>query len=427
MKFTFYTLGCKVNRFETQALEQMVLAQGHDLVSNDADICVINTCTVTTVSDHKNIRIFHKMRKNNPRAIIAACGCFAQMSPDKVRALPEIDLICGTGERAAIIERCIAAATGKADHALPEAPPRTFELLPAGIPQGRTRALLKVQDGCDNYCSYCVIPYARGHVRSMPLDQVRAQTLKLVSEGAHEIVLTGIEIASYGTDIEPPCNLTKLVATVCEAAKDVRIRLSSLEPRAVDEHFCKTLSAYPNLVRHFHLSLQSGCDRVLQRMRRKYSTEQFYRTTERLRDAFPHCSITTDLIVGFPGETEDEFAETMRFIRKCRFASMHVFPYSPREGTVAATMDGQVSDLIKSQRAEAVKGISKEMENTFLQQFVGHTVEVLLEHACAQGSWSGHSAFHFPVRVKTRIGGKNRKVSVLVTELTAETLIGKEI
>lgn len=427
MKFSFYTLGCKVNRFETQALEQLTRTYGHEVVERDADICIINTCTVTSISDHKNIRAFHKMRRENPHAVIAACGCFAQMSPEKVLAQGDIDLICGTGDRADIIKRCIRVVEGKEDEKLPGEPPRAFETLPAGVPNGRTRALLKVQDGCDNYCAYCIIPYARGHVRSMPLEMVMRQVRKLREQGVLEIVLTGIEIASYGKDLPDHPGLPKLIAMVCTEASGARIRLSSLEPRVIDSAFCDALWSCNNLARHFHVSLQSGCNSVLSRMKRKYTTAQYLQAVERLRNVFPDCSVTTDLIVGFPGESEEEFKQTLRFIRRCAFAQVHVFPYSPREGTVAAEMDGQLSQEVKMQRVKLTKAVAKQMSEDFLRCFVGRTVDVLLEHPVRQGQWSGHAQFHFPVEVETQSGKRNRIMHVQITGHSGKGLCGKEI
>lgn len=429
MKFCFYTLGCKVNRSETQALQQLATARGHEIVDCGADVCIINTCTVTSTSDHKNIRAFHKARKENPNALIAATGCFSQVDPEKVGAQPEIDLVCGTGDRAAVIEKCEQAVMQNQEMMplQPDSPPRVFEPLPAGIPEGRTRALLKIQDGCDQYCTYCIIPYARGHVRSMPQAEVLRQVELLGAQGVHEIVLTGIEISSYGIDLSPATDLVELLEAVLAAVPNVRIRLSSLEPRTVDEAFCTRLAGYDNLMKHFHLSLQSGCDSVLVRMKRRYKTEDYAAAVSRVRTAFPDCSVTTDLIVGFPGETEEEFCKTLAFIRRCDFAQMHIFPYSVRRGTVAATLPGQLAPEVKTLRAKRAKQIAKEMAKSFEDRFIGRELNVLLEHEVAPGIWSGHAAYHFPVRVELANGKKNRFAFVRIEKRTAEGLSGKEI
>ena len=277
MKFCFFALGCKVNRFESEALAQLAQARGHEIVQHDADVCIINSCTVTASSDHKNIRAIHKLRRENPQAILAVCGCMAQMEPDKLRETGEVDVICGTADRAAVLDLCERRALGEPeeDTARFRVQPREFEPLPPGVPLGRTRALLKVQDGCDNYCTYCIIPYARGHIRSLPVQTAVQQAEQLARDGVHEIVLTGIEISSYGRDLGGDTDLVTLIAAVCRAVPQVRVRLSSLEPRTPDARFCEVLSGISNLMPHFHLSLQSGCDSVLRRMKRRYTTAQF--------------------------------------------------------------------------------------------------------------------------------------------------------
>ncbi len=285
MKFAFFTLGCKVNLFETQALSQLAAERGHEIVDSGADAVIINTCTVTSVSDHKNIRAFHRLRRDNPRAVIAACGCFAQIDPERVRATGEVDIVCGTQDRAQIIERCEAAVQGR-EAALPQGS-GGYEALPAGIPQGRTRALLKIEDGCNNFCTYCIIPYARGRVRSLPPEQALAEARRLGAAGVHEIVLTGIEIASYGRDLAPRLTLTDLLEQLLGALPDIRFRLGSLDPRIIEEAFCERLRGFDNLALHFHLSMQSGCDSVLERMGRRYTSGEFYACCERLRRAFP--------------------------------------------------------------------------------------------------------------------------------------------
>lgn len=416
MKFAFFTLGCKVNLFETQALEQLARERGHEIVTNDADAVIVNTCTVTSVSDHKNIRAFHRLRRDNPRAVIAACGCFAQTDPARVRATGEIDIVCGTADRAAVLERCEQAVRGqqaaRADR-LP--PPREYELLPAGVPHGRTRALLKIEDGCDNFCTYCIIPYARGRVRSLPPAQAQAECARLAAAGVHEIVLTGIEIASYGRDLQPALSLTDLLCMLLPAFPNVRFRLGSLDPRAVDEAFCRRLAGFDNLARHFHLSLQSGSDSVLRRMGRKYSAEEFYGCVERLRAVWPDASITTDLIVGFPGETEAEFAETLAFLERCAFASVHVFPYSVREGTRAASMPGQLDRHDKAERAARAKALAQRLSEEYRRGFVGRELDALPEHH-TDGLWAAHGVYGFPIYIEGQ-ARKNEPVRVQVTGL----------
>ncbi len=429
MKFAFFTLGCKVNRFESQALSQLAVSRGHQIVAADADAVIINTCTVTSVSDHKNIRAFHKLRREHPRAILAACGCFAQTSPAQIRALPEIDLVCGTANRAEILSLCEAAfQTGSLPTpTAPTPPPQHFEVLPAGVPEGRTRALLKVQDGCDNYCSYCIIPYARGHIRSMPVTEVLAQVQQLSAHGVREIILTGIEIASYGRDLTPQASLVTLLEQVCAAVPQIRIRLSSLEPRIITQDFCERLSRFSNLMRHFHLSLQSGCDSILERMNRRYTTAEFYQCTERLRTYFPNCAITTDVIAGFPGETAQEHAQTLDFIQKCQFASMHIFPYSPRTGTPAAEMPHQIASAEKQARVAALKAVAAQMEHAYLASFLGTTLEILLENPKQHGIFSGHTPYHFTVQIQSDTAKPNQLMQAHVMQLDENGLHGKYI
>ncbi len=398
MRFSFYTLGCKVNMFETQALSQLAEERGHIIVEKDADAVIINTCTVTSVSDHKNIRAFHKLRKDNPKAVIAACGCFAEAEPDRIRQMGEVDLVCGTRDRARVISLCENAVLGQPVTGQQDGNGTGFELLPAGVPHGRTRALLKIEDGCDNYCAYCIIPYVRGHVRSLSSETVEKETARLESKGAHEIVLTGIEIASYGRDLNPKTSLVSLLCGLLEAHPGVRFRLGSLDPRIVNEEFCLRLARFGNLARHFHLSLQSGCDAVLERMGRRYTTEDVYGSVQRLGRSFPDCSVTADLIVGFPGETEEEFASTMRFMERCGFASVHVFPFSVRKGTRAAGMEGQLTHEVKACRALRAKETASALSERHRRGFVGRVMDALPEHR-TEGMWVAHGAYGFPIYI----------------------------
>lgn len=394
MKITFYTLGCKVNQFETQAMELCFAERGYEIVSfhEDSDIYVINTCSVTAVSDKKSRQMIRKTARMHPDALIAVCGCFVQTNPEAAQNLPGVDVVSGTGDKAGFIDMIETALREKrtqfqVDHALSR---RTFEELPAGGLFGHTRAMLKVQDGCVNFCTYCIIPYARGPVRSMPIEHAVAEAIRLSNAGYREIVITGIEISSYGVDLQPKLTLGELIERICHAVPDVRVRLGSLEPRTVDEAFIKTLKPLKNLCPQFHLSLQSGCDATLKRMHRKYDTARYLTSVFMLRDAFPKCAITTDLIVGFPGEDENEFKETLVFIEKCAFSSMHIFPYSKRANTPAATMSNQVLNSVKEVRAGVAAQIAANMKEVYLRSCVGQVHEVLFEE-CVDGLWKGHS------------------------------------
>ncbi len=336
MRFAFYTLGCKVNQYETQAMEELLLTRGHTRVGfqEAADAYIINSCTVTAVSDKKSRQAVRQARKRAPEAIVALCGCFSQVSPQQAQALP-VDLIGGSGDRLGFLQALEEVVEQREqqkrlDDALHR---RHFETLPAGGLEGRTRAMLKVEDGCTNFCTYCIIPYARGPVRSLPLEQAQAEAKRLAAAGYREIVLTGIELSSYGRDLPGRPGTVELIEVVCQAAPGLRVRLGSLEPRTVTEDFCVRLAALPGLCPHFHLSLQSGCDETLRRMGRRYDTARYLQSVALLRRYFPKPGITTDLIVGFPGETEAEFAQTLSFLRRCAFSQLHIFPYSRRQGT----------------------------------------------------------------------------------------------
>lgn len=416
MKFAFYTLGCKTNQYETQAMEHLLLEKGHEIGSFEeaCDGYVINTCSVTAVADKKNRAVIRRCRRDNPQAVIAVCGCYSQHDPEAVRALG-IDVIGGSGQRQAFVEMLLDAAGEKRheeqlDNALGR---RAFECLPAGGLEERTRAMLKVQDGCVNFCTYCIIPYTRGPIRSAPLEVAVAQAKELAVRGYREIVLTGIEIAGWGQDQPGKPELALLVEEICKAVPDLRIRLGSLEPRVVTEDFCRRLSVFPNLCPQFHLSMQSGSDTVLSRMKRKYNTARYYQSVELLRKFFPECAVTTDMIVAFPGETEEEFAESLAFIRKCAFADMHIFPYSRRPGTPADKMPGQHNNATKETRSRAAIALAEEMSRAYREGFVGRTLEVLFEEREGE-FYTGHA----PNYIKVYARGENlhneiRTVTVL--------------
>lgn len=382
MKFAFYTLGCKTNQYETQAMERLLTEMGHDICHFDekCDGYIINTCSVTAVADKKNRAVIRRCRKANPNAVIGVCGCYSQHAAQSVAELG-VDVIGGSSQRQEFLENMLAAILDRVkkesvDNALRR---REFEILPAGGLSERTRAMLKVQDGCVNFCSYCIIPYTRGPVRSAPLDLIVRQAKELEQAGYREIIVTGIEIASWGADLPGKPSMTEMAAAICEAVPGVRIRLGSLEPRVVTEEFCRKLKNYVNLCPQFHLSMQSGCDTVLQRMKRKYDTARYLQSVELLHAYFPGCAVTTDMIVAFPGETEAEFAESLAFIQKCAFADMHIFPYSRRPGTPADKMPGQHDNATKEARSRAAIAVAGEMSRAYREKLVGSVQEVLFE------------------------------------------------
>ena len=425
MKYLITTLGCKVNQFETQAMEDRLQQDGHLPITpgEHADAVIVNTCAVTAESGRKSRQMIRRLRDENPGAVVAVCGCYAQLSPEDSAELGA-KVIFGSGDRMAFVE-AVERAVEEGEEARSIDRPfqrKTLEPLSGGAVSGRTRAMLKIQDGCRNFCTYCIIPYVRGSLRSMPADAAAAETRRLREEGFLELVLTGIEIASYGADLPGKPGLADLVEAVAAESGDMRLRLGSLEPTVITEEFCRRLAATGKLCRHFHLSLQSGCDRTLSRMNRKYDTAFFFRTTELLREFFPGCALTGDLIAGFPGETEEDHAQTLEFIRHCAFSELHVFPYSRRPGTPADRMPEQLTAAVKNRRAHEAKTVSEETRQAFLEASVGQTLEVLFE-STEDGSL-GHSDTYLHVRVPEQgLCGQMREVRILGRE--GEILLGK--
>ena len=407
-------------------MERLLLDKGHEISSFEehCDGYVINTCSVTAVADKKNRAVIRRCRRDNPNAVIAVCGCYSQHDPEAVRALG-IDVIGGSGQRQEFVDMLLAAAGEHAhreqvDNALRR---REFERLPAGGLEERTRAMLKVQDGCVNFCTYCIIPYTRGPIRSAPLALAVEQARELASRGYREIVLTGIEIAGWGADLPGKPVVTELIEAICTAVPVLRVRLGSLEPRVVTEDFCRRLSVFPNLCPQFHLSMQSGSDTVLQRMKRKYDTARYYESVSLLRKFFPECAVTTDMIVAFPGETEEEFAESLAFIRRCAFADMHIFPYSRRPGTPADKMPGQHNNATKEARSRAAIAVAEEMSRAYRESWVGRNLEVLFEDTDGE-YYTGHA----PNYVKVYAKGENLHNeirTVTVTGVYQDGVIGK--
>lgn len=425
MRVAIHTLGCKVNQYESQAMEELLRARGHSLVPFEAqaDVYLINSCTVTATSDKKSRQAVRQARKRAPGALVALCGCYPQVSPEAARQL-EADLIGGSGDRRGFLDLLEQLARTREKAVALDDPfrRRVFEALPAGGLEGRTRAMLKVEDGCTNFCAYCIIPYARGAVRSLPVEQAAAQARDLAEAGYRELVLTGIELSAYGRDLPERPGLAALIAQVCRAVPGMRVRLGSLEPRTVTEDFCAQLAGLPNLCPHFHLSLQSGCDATLARMKRRYTTERYLESVELLRRHFDRPALTTDLIVGFPGETEGEFAQTLSFLQTCAFAQMHIFPYSIRPGTPAAQME-QVSKAVKEERAHRAAAVAEEMHRSYLEGCVGQTYPVLFEQP-KNGKFFGHAPNYMEVLVD---GAElhNALRTVRITDVDGEALLGE--
>lgn len=416
MKYAVYTLGCKVNQYETQALETMLRERGFEPAHEGADVIIVNTCAVTAESARKSRQAIRRLQSRHPGALTAVCGCCAQLEPEQMKTLGA-DIVFGSGEKGKLAD-AIAAAVPVTEVDDPFLR-RIFEPLPSGALSGRTRAMMKIQDGCDNFCTYCVIPYTRGRVRSLPLADCAAEAERLAGEGFREIVVTGIEIASYGKDLPGKPSLADAIETIAAAAPDVRLHLGSLEPTAVTDAFCRRLAALGDLCAHFHLSLQSGCDSTLARMHRKYNTADFLAVCERLRRYFPGCSLTADLICGFPGETESDFDASLAFLEKCSFFSVHAFPYSVRPGTPAADMPGQLTREEKQRRVRRAGAVIARLRQAYLESCVGKTLPVLFE-----STQEGHSSNYCPVRIGQKaVRGTVRPVHILAVE--GEGLLGE--
>ena len=425
MRFAFYTLGCKTNQYETQAMERILQDLGHEIGHFDesCDGYIVNTCSVTAVADKKNRAVSRRCRKAHPDAVIGVCGCYTQHDSDAVRALG-VDVIGGSAKRQEFLDMMLTSLAERSHQEAVDAAlrRREFEILPAGGLEERTRAMLKVQDGCVNFCSYCIIPYTRGPVRSAPLDVIVAQAKELEQRGYREIVVTGIEIASWGVDLPGKPPMTDMLKTICAAVPQVRIRLGSLEPRVITKEFCEEMVKYPNLCPQFHLSMQSGCDSVLARMKRKYDTARYLESVELLKAYFPGCAVTTDMIVAFPGETEEEFAESLAFIRRCGFADMHIFPYSRRPGTPADKMPGQHSNETKEARSRAAIAVAEEMSVAYREGLIGTTQAVLFEEAEGE-FYTGHAPNYVTIYTEGR-DLHNQVRNVNITSLHKDGVLG---
>ena len=396
MTIGFHTLGCKVNQYDTQAMRELLLAKGYDAVPfhSDADIYLLNTCTVTGTGDRKSLQIARRIKREHPDSLLILCGCLAQKEGERLLDQTGADLILGTQNRSRIADLLETLRTdgGPICAVDPLGPDLPFEPLRISSISGHTRATVKIQEGCGNHCTYCVIPSVRGGVRSRPLSEIRSEILRLRDAGFVEIVLTGIHLASYGLD-GPERNggsLIDAISVVHETDGIQRIRLGSLEPGVATESFCASLKDMPKICPQFHLALQSGSNSVLARMKRRYNTEQYLAAASRLRSVFPRAAFTTDILTGFPGETEDEFRETKDFIEKMAYARIHVFPFSPRAGTPAAGMPGQLSRAEKENRARILISVGEHTARKYLETWLGETA-VLLPEEKIGGKWEGYS------------------------------------
>lgn len=410
---SFYTLGCKVNQYETNAMEQQFIKNNYEIVENTqkADIYVINTCTVTNMAERKSRQMLRRVKEINSSAVLVVCGCYAQVAKNELEQIPEINIILGINEKNEIVQivenymKKMAEQNKKSQEAEIDDVSKQNEFLDFGdvTYTEKNRAVVKVQDGCNMFCSYCIIPYARGRIRSRKIESVVSEIEKIAKEGIKEVVITGIHVASYGKDFDNENTSKKIrLIDLLEAINKIdgidRIRLSSLEPTIVDEEFATRLSKLDKICDHFHLSLQSGCDETLKRMNRKYTTQIYRDAVATLRKYYPEASFTTDVIVGFPGETDEEFAKTYEFLKEIDFYRLHVFKYSPRRGTVAEKMPKQIDGNKKEERSNKLIELSNSTENKHNQSYIGKTVKVLFEEF-EDGFFKGHTTNYMMVKV----------------------------
>ena len=416
-RVTFHTLGCKVNQYETEAMIELFKNKGYKIVSEEdfADIYVINTCTVTNMSDRKSRQFIRKAKKINPECLVAVVGCYSQVSPEEVENIEGVDVIIGTNNRNMIVELCEESRnTGERINKVVQSNQlKSFEEIKINTIESKTRAYLKVQDGCNQYCSYCIIPYARGPIKSREYIEIENEVKKLAENGFKEIVLTGIHIASYGKDLAD-IDLKKLIYKLSFIDGIKRIRLSSIEPSIIDEEFMKISLNTKKVCDHFHLSLQSGSDTVLSRMNRKYNTKEYYEKVNLIRKYFPYAGITTDVIVGFPGETDEEFKETVDFVQKIGFSKIHVFKFSPRKGTKAYSMKDQIPSKIKEERSKVLIEVSDNMMYDYHKKLIGKQADVLFESKYLEDFYEGYTTNYIRVikQFETDMVGQIKRVTL---------------
>ena len=426
-KVAFSTLGCKVNQYDTQAMLEFFLASGYKLVDDyqDANVYVVNTCTVTQAGEKKSLQLIRRCRRNNPDAHVIVTGCLAQRRSNAL-SNTGARLIIGTQRRSEVVELLEQAISDNSQIIAVEDLVNTpFETLNITSHEGHTRAIMKIQEGCNYKCTYCIIPSVRGPIRSRSLEDIKKEATALAQAGYTEIILTGIHLTSYGKDYTEKIQLIDAIETVCDIEGIERVRIGSLEPSIITEEFVKRLSLKHKVCPQFHLALQSGCDSVLRRMKRRYTTSTFTKATNIIRDYYPKAAFTTDLIVGFPGETDEEFDETLEFIKKIKFSKIHVFPYSIREGTPAATMPNQLSKSIKHERVRKVIAVEATLSETYRNSFINTESEVLVEELNHDGLFVGYTPTYIPVIIDDGAVGQIVKVSL--TGLTEEGFIGQVV
>ena len=422
----FITLGCKVNQYETNAMTQQFIEKGYEIVEHTkkADIYIVNTCTVTNMSDRKSRQMLRRVKDLNKEAIIVACGCYAQVAKEDLEKIEEINLVLGNNEKKNIVEYVEKYIKSKIPEVQTEDVMNQKEFVEFGdvTYSDKTRAVIKIQDGCDRFCSYCIIPYARGRVRSREPEHILSEITKIAEKGIKEVVITGIHIASYGKDFKQEYRLIDLLEEMDKIEGIERIRLGSIEPLLITEEFVERLKKLEKICHQFHLSLQSGCDETLKRMNRRYTTDEFRTITKLLRDAFEDAILTTDIIVGFPGESNEEFEKTYHFLQEIEFYRMHVFKYSPRKGTKASVMDGQIDGNVKEERSKILIELSNKNQKAYHKTYLGKEVEVLFEEE-KNGIWQGHTKNYILAHYKTEENMENKMMKLTCIQAETEYII----
>lgn len=428
-KVKFSTLGCKVNQYETEAMAELFVKKGYEITDDyNCDVFVLNTCTVTNLSDRKSRQQISKIRSENSNAVIAVVGCYSQVSPDEIENIQGVNVILGTKYRKEIVELCeLAKSSNKIINKVENiGKNKEFEELTINTEHSMTRAYIKIQEGCSQFCSYCIIPYARGPIRSRNIRDIVLEAKRLADNGFKEIVLTGIHVASYGKDFDnKDIGLIDVIEDIANIDKIKRIRLSSLEPRIVDKKFLDRLSQVEQFCDHFHLSLQSGSDSILQSMNRKYDTHLYERTINLIREYYPNAAITTDIIVGFPGETDEDFEQTLNFVDKIKFSKIHVFKYSNRKGTVASKMKNQIPGLVKKERSQRLIEKSKYYTDKLLDNMLNQPIKVLFESKNDNGFIKGYTTNYIRVKRQYNPNLSNKIIDVVCDRRENEELVCK--
>ena len=426
-KVSFCTLGCKVNQYETEAMSSLFKQRGYEIASFDdvCDIYIINTCTVTGEGERKSRQMIRRAHSANPQSIIVVTGCMSQVSPEKVAQIEGVSIVMGTSERSLIVDTVEDYIRENKKHQISDImKKRDYEEMQISSYEEKTRAFVKIEDGCTEFCTYCIIPYARGPVRSRSPESITKEVRELAKNGYREIVLTGIHIGSYGKDLKDK-TLLDAIKAVNEVEDIKRIRLGSVEPRVLTKDFIEEISKMPKVCDHFHISLQSGCNRTLKAMNRKYTAEEYKEAVENLRKAYKNPAITTDIIAGFPGETQEDFEESYEFMKEISFSEAHIFPYSARKGTKAADFPNQLEKKVKNERAKKMIELSKKLHNDYLSEFIGETKEVLFERKAKDGLFEGHMSNYICVKVKSDEDISHKFRNVKITSVEDGVAIGE--